>query len=69
MQKLQTILFIMDLVMSSSQSNFNYSGITTDLLKFNFEGPVHSLSGLVGFEAQGGMMIISLVQEWTSLKD
>ena len=38
----------------SSQSNFNYGGITTDLLKFNFEGPVHSISGLVGFEAQGG---------------
>ena len=38
----------------SSQSNFNYGGITTDLLKFNFEGPVHSISGLVGYEAQGG---------------
>ena len=38
----------------SSQSSFNYSGITTDLLKFSFEGPVHSVSGLVGFEAQGG---------------
>ena len=38
----------------SSQSSFNYSGITTDLLKFNFGGSVHSFSGLVGFEAQGG---------------
>ncbi len=38
----------------SSQSNLNYGGITTDLLKFNFDGPVHSISGLVGFEAQGG---------------
>jgi TonB-linked SusC/RagA family outer membrane protein len=36
----------------SSQSNFNYGGITTDLLKFSFDGPVHSVSGLVGFEAQ-----------------
>jgi TonB-linked SusC/RagA family outer membrane protein len=38
----------------SSQSSFNYSGITTDLFKFNFDGPKHSFSGLVGFEAQGG---------------
>lgn len=38
----------------SSQSNLNYGGITTNLLKFNFDGPVHSISGLVGFEAQGG---------------
>ena len=38
----------------SSQNNFNYGGITTDLLKFNFEGPVHTISGLVGYEAQGG---------------
>lgn len=38
----------------SSQSSFNYSSITTDLLKFNFEGASHSLSGLIGFEAQGG---------------
>ena len=37
----------------STQSNLNYGGITTDLLKFNFEGPVHSFTGLVGFEAQG----------------
>jgi TonB-linked SusC/RagA family outer membrane protein len=36
----------------SSQSNFNYGAITTDLLKFNFDGPVHSISGLVGYEAQ-----------------
>jgi TonB-linked SusC/RagA family outer membrane protein len=36
----------------STQNNFNYGGITTDLLKFNFQGPVHSLSGLIGFEAQ-----------------
>jgi TonB-linked SusC/RagA family outer membrane protein len=38
----------------SSQSNFNYGGITTNLLKFNVEGTSHSLSGLIGFEAQGG---------------
>jgi len=38
----------------SSQGNFNYNGITTNLLKFNFEGSNHSFSGLVGFEAQGG---------------
>jgi TonB-linked SusC/RagA family outer membrane protein len=38
----------------SSQSSFNYGGITTDLLKFNFEGPLHSISGLIGYEAQGG---------------
>jgi TonB-linked SusC/RagA family outer membrane protein len=37
----------------STQSNLNYGGITTDLFKFNFEGPVHSISGLAGFEAQG----------------
>jgi TonB-linked SusC/RagA family outer membrane protein len=36
----------------SSQNNFNYGAITTNLLKFNFEGPVHTLSGLVGYEAQ-----------------
>lgn len=36
----------------SSQSNFNYGGITTDLLKFNFDGPVHTISGLAGYEAQ-----------------
>ncbi len=36
----------------SSQSNFNYGAITTDLLKFNFDGPVHTVSGLVGYEAQ-----------------
>jgi TonB-linked SusC/RagA family outer membrane protein len=38
----------------SSQGNFNYSGITTNLLKFNVEGASHSLSGLIGVEAQGG---------------
>lgn len=38
----------------SSQNGFNYSGITTNLLKFDFTGPVHSLNGLVGFEAQAG---------------
>jgi TonB-linked SusC/RagA family outer membrane protein len=38
----------------SSQGNFNYSGITTNLFKFNFEGSDHSFSGLVGFEMQGG---------------
>jgi TonB-linked SusC/RagA family outer membrane protein len=36
----------------SSQNNFNYGAITTDLLKFNFDGPVHTFSGLVGYEAQ-----------------
>ena len=38
----------------SSQSNLNYGGITTNLLKFNFDKVNHSLSGLIGFEAQGG---------------
>lgn len=38
----------------SSQSGFNYGGITTDLLKFNFNKGNNSFSGLVGFEAQGG---------------
>jgi len=38
----------------SSQSNLNYGGITTNLLKFNFDKGNHSLSGLIGFEAQGG---------------
>ncbi len=38
----------------SSQNSFNYSGITTNLLKFNFIRTSHSLSGLVGFEAQAG---------------
>jgi TonB-linked SusC/RagA family outer membrane protein len=38
----------------SNQSNFAYSGITTDLLKFSFEKSNHSISGLVGFEAQSG---------------
>jgi TonB-linked SusC/RagA family outer membrane protein len=36
----------------SSQNNFNYGAITTDLLKFNFDGPVHTISGLAGFEGQ-----------------
>jgi TonB-linked SusC/RagA family outer membrane protein len=39
----------------STQNNFNYSGITTDLLKFSFEKGSHSISGLAGFEAQSGM--------------
>jgi TonB-linked SusC/RagA family outer membrane protein len=38
----------------SSQNSFNYSGITTNLMKFNFEGTTHSLSGLIGFESQAG---------------
>jgi TonB-linked SusC/RagA family outer membrane protein len=38
----------------STQNNFNYSGITTDLLKFNFEKGLHSISGLAGYEAQSG---------------
>ncbi len=38
----------------SSQSSFNYSGITTDMLKFSFPGAIHSFSGLIGYEAQGG---------------
>jgi TonB-linked SusC/RagA family outer membrane protein len=38
----------------SSQNSFNYSGITTNLLKFSFNRASHSLSGLVGFEAQAG---------------
>lgn len=37
----------------STQSNFAYSGITTDLLKFSFERSAHSITGLVGVEAQG----------------
>jgi hypothetical protein len=37
----------------NSRSNMNYGAITTDLLKFNFQGTAHSISGLVGFEAQG----------------
>jgi TonB-linked SusC/RagA family outer membrane protein len=39
---------------TSIQSNFAYSGITTDLFKFDFAGTVHSFSGLIGVEAQGG---------------
>lgn len=38
----------------SSQSSLNYSGITTNLLKFNFAKVNHSFSGLIGYEAQGG---------------
>jgi TonB-linked SusC/RagA family outer membrane protein len=38
----------------STQSNLNFSGITTNLLKFNYDKANHSFSGLVGFEAQGG---------------
>jgi TonB-linked SusC/RagA family outer membrane protein len=38
----------------STQSNFAYNGITTDLLKFNYERSKHSISGLVGIEAQSG---------------
>lgn len=38
----------------STQSNLNYGGITTNLLKFNFNKADNSFSGLVGFEAQGG---------------
>jgi TonB-linked SusC/RagA family outer membrane protein len=38
----------------STQSNFGYSGITTDLFKFNYEKSNHSISGLIGIEAQGG---------------
>jgi len=37
----------------STQNSFNYSGITTNLLKFNHDKGSHSFSGLVGFEAQG----------------
>ena len=38
----------------STQGGLNYSGITTNLLKFNFAKAKHSLDGLVGFEAQAG---------------
>jgi TonB-linked SusC/RagA family outer membrane protein len=37
----------------NSRSDMSFGGITTDLLKFNFQGTIHSLTGLVGFEAQG----------------
>jgi hypothetical protein len=37
----------------STQGNINYSGITTNLLKFNFDKSKSSFSGLAGFEAQG----------------
>lgn len=36
----------------SSQSNFSYSGITTNLFRFNFKKGDHSIDGLAGFEAQ-----------------
>ena len=38
----------------STQGNMDYSGITTNLLKFNFVKAKSSFSGLAGFEAQGG---------------
>lgn len=34
-------------------SDLGYGAITTDLLKFNFNANGHSVSGLVGYEAQG----------------
>jgi TonB-linked SusC/RagA family outer membrane protein len=37
----------------NSNSGTNYGGITTDLLKFDFQHGSHSFSGLAGFEAQG----------------
>jgi TonB-linked SusC/RagA family outer membrane protein len=37
----------------NSNSGVNYGGITTDLLKFDFQFGDHSVSGLAGFEAQG----------------
>ena len=33
-----------------SNSNLSYGGISTNLLKFRFENPVHSFTGLIGFE-------------------
>jgi TonB-linked outer membrane protein, SusC/RagA family len=36
----------------NESNGLNYGGITTDLLKFNFDGKVHSFSGLIGFEGQ-----------------
>ena len=38
----------------SSQNSLNYSGISTNLLKFNFSETNHSVSGLIGFESQAG---------------
>jgi TonB-linked SusC/RagA family outer membrane protein len=37
----------------SSRSDFNYGGITTNLLNFRFAKARQSLSGLIGFEAGG----------------
>jgi TonB-linked SusC/RagA family outer membrane protein len=37
----------------NSNSGMNYGGITTNLLKFDFQKGAHSISGLAGFEAQG----------------
>lgn len=37
----------------NSNSGTNYGGITTNLLKFDFQNGSHSFSGLAGFEAQG----------------
>ncbi len=37
----------------NSNSGMNYGGITTNLLKFDFQKGAHSFSGLAGFEAQG----------------
>jgi len=37
----------------NSRSDFNYGGISTNLLKFHFSKTVHTINGLVGFEAQG----------------
>jgi TonB-linked SusC/RagA family outer membrane protein len=37
----------------SSRNDVNYGGISTDLLTFKFVRGVHSLNGLVGFEASG----------------
>ena len=37
----------------SSRNDFNYGGITTNLLKFRFDKSGRSLNGLIGFEAGG----------------
>jgi TonB-linked SusC/RagA family outer membrane protein len=37
----------------NSRSDLNYGGISTNLLKFQFTNALHSLNGLVGFEAGG----------------
>jgi TonB-linked SusC/RagA family outer membrane protein len=36
----------------NESSGLDYGGISTDLLKFNFDGKIHSFSGLVGVEGQ-----------------